>query len=138
MQGRTIGAALAAMLAGCGQSQEAAPQPPPKPKAEKAPHCFFKDAEAKDWKLALEGDQAVVTGRAFRSDARYKTVLLDPKIDGRVAVVRPSIANNDTGYAAEGNWWELKASIPAAAIDTVEVRCGKKLLATLPVEKPVG
>jgi hypothetical protein len=97
----------------------------------KAPHCFFKDSESKDWAVRVEGGQAVVSGRAFRSDARYKAVLLEPEVEGAVAVVRPSIATNDTGFASEGNWWDVTASIPAAGLDKVEVRCGKKLVASL-------
>ena len=130
----------AALLAtGCSsQSAEdqAANLAAAKPKAEKAPHCFFKDSETKDWAVKVAGESAVVTGRAFRSDARYKAVLLEPKIIGRIAEIRPSIAINDTGFATEDNWWDLKASTPAAAIDAVEVRCGKALVASLPLAKP--
>jgi len=133
----SIVAVLAACwwLAGC--SKEAAP-PPPKPKAEKPPHCFFKDEEAKDWKIATKGDQLVVTGRAYRSDPRYKTIFLEPKVEGGVAVLRPSIAVNDTGFATSDDWWDMEAILPSGAIETVEIRCGKKLLATLQVEAPAG
>ena len=131
---------LAVLIAGCSPSAEeqAANQAAAKPAPEKPPHCFFKDTETKDWAVRVEGDQAVVTGRAFRSDARYKAVLLDPKVDGGIAVIRPSIAINDTGFAAEGNWWDLKTSIPTAGIESVEVRCGKALIASLPLIKPAG
>ena len=137
----TVICLIAFMLAGCSnQAAEdaAANQAAAKPKAEKAPHCFFKDSETKDWAVTVAGDSAVVTGRAFRSDARYKAVLLEPKITGRIAEIRPSISINDTGFATEDNWWDLKTSIPAAGIDTVEVRCGKKLVASLPLPKPAG
>jgi hypothetical protein len=128
-----LGAAL--LVAGCSD-ETAANVAAPKP--EKAPHCFFKDSETKDWAVKVADGQAVVTGRGYRSDARYKVVLLEPKITGRTAEIRPSISVNDTGFATEDNWWDLKASIPAAAIDTIEVRCGKKLLASLPLPKPAG
>lgn len=133
-------AAVAGLLAGCSPSgeEQAANQAAVKSAPEKPPHCFFKDSETKDWAVRGEGDQAVVTGRAFRSDARYKAVLLEPKVEGAVAVVRPSIAINDTGFAAEGNWWDLKAEFPAAGLESVEVRCGKALIASLPLAKPAG
>ncbi|MEO7603329.1 MAG: hypothetical protein ABIS39_08780 [Sphingomicrobium sp.] len=138
----TVICLIAAMLTtGClNQAAEdaAANQAVVKPKAEKAPHCFFKDEETKDWAVKIAGDSAVVTGRAFRSDARYKAVLLEPKIAGRTAEIRPSISTNDTGFATEDNWWDLKVSIPAAAIDMVEVRCGKKVVASLPLPKLAG
>lgn len=140
MRGRgTIIVAGLILGAGCSpaaeeqaQNQAAAPRP------EKVPHCFFKDADTKDWSARVEGDQVVVKGRAFRSDARYKAVLLEPKVEGSVAVLRPSISANDTGFAAEGNWWDLTASIPAAGLEKVEVRCGKKVVASLDLPKKTG
>ena len=129
----------AAMLAaGCSEqsAEEQVANGVAVPKAEKAPHCFFKDSETKDWAVVAAGDSAVVTGRGFRSDPRYKVVLLETKIVGRTAEIRPSISLNDTGFAAEENWWDLKASVPAAEIETIEVRCGKKLVASLPLPKP--
>lgn len=133
------GAALA-LSAGCSPSgeEQTANQVAAQPKKERPPHCFFKDSETKSWTLKIDGDDAVVTGRGYRSDARYKAVLLEPKIVGRVAEIRPSIAINDTGFATEDNWWDLKATVPAATIDTVEVRCGSKVVATLAVAPPKG
>lgn len=130
----------AVLAAGCSDqaAEDAAANAASAAKPEKVPHCFFKDSETEDWALKVADGQAVVTGRGFRSDARYKAVLLEPKISGRTAEIRPSISVNDTGFATEDNWWDLKASIPAAAIDTVEVRCGKKLIASLPLPKPAG
>lgn len=128
----------AAMLVGAC-SEQPAEQPAANQAADarpaKAPHCFFKDSETKDWAAKAKGDTVVVTGRAFRSDSRYKAVLLEPEVEGAVAVVRPSIATNDTGFASEGNWWDVNASIPAKGLETVEVRCGKKLVATLALTK---
>ena len=123
-----------ALLAGCSPAADQQPQQntAEAPK-ERPPHCFFKDSELDRWALKVANGKAEVTGRAFRSDPRYKAVLLEPKIAGGVAEIRPSISNNDTGFAAEGNWWDLKAEVPAAGIDKVEVRCGEKLVASLPV-----
>lgn len=130
----------AILIAGCSDraAEEQAANSVAAPKAEKAPHCFFKDSETKGWAVKVADGQAVVTGRGYRSDARYKVVLLEPKIVGRTAEIRPSISINDTGFATADNWWDLKASIPAAAVDTVEVRCGKKLVASLPLPKPAS
>lgn len=130
-----VGVVGAVLMAGCGERPV---PPPPKAKAAKAPHCFFKDADAKDWKIAAQGDQLVITGRAYRADPRYKATFLKPEMDGRVVVLRPSITVNDTGFAADGDWWDIKTSVPAAAVDRVEVRCGQRLLATLPVDRPAG
>jgi hypothetical protein len=140
MQRRVVFAAFAALIAGCSPSGEdqAANQAAAQPTPEKPPHCFFKDSETKGWAVRVEGDQAVVTGRAFRSDARYKAILLDPKVGGAIAVVRPSITTNDTGFAAEGNWWDLNTTVPTAGIESVEIRCGKALVASLPLAKPTG
>ena len=132
--------AAAMLVAACSEqpaeqptaNQAAAPEPA------KVPHCFFKDSETKDWAAKVQGANAVVTGRAFRSDARYKAVLLEPEVEGAVAVVRPSIAMNDTGFASEGNWWDVTASIPAQGLDKVEVRCGKKVVATLVLPRKAG
>ena len=130
---------LSAMLAaGCSNQEAAAPaaNDVASPKAEKPPHCFFKDSETKDWAVKVQGSDAIVTGRGYRSDARYKVVLLEPKVEGSVAVVRPSISSNDTGFASEGNWWDVEARIPAAGLEKVEVRCGKKVLASLDLPQP--
>ena len=122
------------LLSGCSPAaEEQARAPAAEAPKERPPHCFFKDAETEGWALKVADGKAVVTGRAFRSDPRYKAVLLEPKVAGSVAEIRPSITNNDTGFAAEGNWWDLKAEIPAAGLELVEVRCGGKLVASLPV-----
>ena len=134
-----IGWAAALMVAGCSEqaadnavaNQAAAPP-------EKVPHCFFKDSDTKEWAAKAQGEQVVVTGRVFRSDARYKAILLEPKVDGAVAVVRPSMTSNDTGFAADGNWWDVEARIPAAGLQKVEVRCGKKLVASLDLPTTAG
>ena len=135
-----ISLGVALLAAGCSEQpaaeNAAANQAAAAP--EKVPHCFFKDSETKEWAARVQGDQVVVTGRVFRSDARYKAVLLEPKVDGAVAVVRPSMTSNDTGFAAEGNWWDVEATIPAAGLQKVEVRCGKKLVASLDLPAKTG
>ena len=130
---------LSAALLAAGCSEQPAATPAANEAAatpERVPHCFFKDSETKDWGIKVQGDRAMVTGRGFRSDARYKVVLLEPKIDKAVAVVRPSISTNDTGFASEGNWWDVEAAVPIQGLEKVEVRCGGKLLASLDLPQP--
>ena len=128
----------AAGLAACGQSTDnsaanqasAAAAEKPKPA-----YCFFKDSETKGWaaKRGKDGN-IVVTGKVYREDSRYKAVLNPPTVSGTTAEIAPTITVNDTGYGAEDNWWDVKATIPdSAAIDTVDVRCGAKTLAELKV-----
>ena len=132
--------ACAVLAAACSEqpAEQAAANRVVAPEPVKAPHCFFKDSETKDWAARVQGGTVVVSGRAFRSDARYKAVLLEPEVEGTLAVVRPSIATNDTGFASEGNWWDVTASIPADGLDTVEVRCGKKVVASLALAAKAG
>lgn len=132
---------MAAAMAAAGCSEQPAENAAANQAAappEKAPHCFFKDNETKEWAAKAEGEQVVVTGRVFRADARYKAILLEPKVDGAVAVVRPSMTTNDTGFAADGNWWDVEARIPAAGLEKVEVRCGKKVVASLELPRKTG
>jgi hypothetical protein len=131
----------AAALAGCGQSaqgpaaneaanQAAAPK-------EKTPYCFFKDEEAKGWSATAGKDgNIVVKGKLYREDPRYKAVLEKPKVTGSVAEAWPGIAPNDTGYAAQDNWWDVSLTVPgSAAASRVQVRCGGKIFADLSVER---
>lgn len=139
-----IGAA-AFSLAGCGQSGQqaatetkaaanqgaaSAPKPPP-------PHCFFTDAKTKGWAASRDRQgNVVVKGKAYREDPRYKAILEPPQVNGTTAVVTPSIAVNDTGYAAVENWWDVTATIPdSRGVDTVEVQCGAKTFAKLTVKR---
>jgi hypothetical protein len=135
-----IGAA--AGLAACGQSSNeatakneaanAAAAEKPKPA-----YCFFKDSETKDWKGTLDKDgNVVVTGKAYREDPRYKAMLSPTIVSGATAEVAPTIAQNDTGYAAPDNWWSVSQTIPnSQAVDTVTVRCGEETLATLKLDR---
>ena len=130
------GAALA--LAACSQSaDDAATNAAAAPKKEKTPYCFFKDQESKGWAATRGRDGNItVKGRLFRSDPRYKAVLGEPRINGTRGEFWPSITINDTGFAAPENWWELSAVIPnSSAIDTVDVRCGKKTFAEFKVAR---
>jgi hypothetical protein len=55
-------------------------------------------------------------------------------VTGPSAEISPTIVVNDTGYGAEDNWWDVKATIPnSVAVETVTVRCGAKAFAELKV-----
>jgi len=125
----------AAALAGCGQSNEAANQVAKAPAKKKAAYCFFKEPDTKGWTATRDkaGD-IVVKGKAFRQDPRYKAVLGPATVTGTRAEIAPSVGNNDTGFAAPDNWWDLNATIPnSAAVESVAVTCGAKTLAELKV-----
>jgi hypothetical protein len=133
-----------AALAACGQpnsnpaanqaeaKQTGANTAQPKPKPA---YCFFKDSETKGWKASRDKDgNILIKGKAYRLDPRYKALLGPPMVAGPSAEITPTITVNDTGYAAPDNWWDVKAVIAnSAAVDTVVVRCGAKVIATLKV-----
>ena len=125
----------AAALAGCGQSNEAANQVAKTPAKKKAAYCFFKEPDTKGWTATRdEAGDIVVKGKAFRQDPRYKAVLGPATVTGTRAEIAPSVGNNDTGFAAPDNWWDLNATIPnSAAVESVAVTCGAKTLAELKV-----
>jgi hypothetical protein len=130
-------AGAAALLMSCGQSSGSANQAaaaPPKPKKKPA-YCFFKDPETKGWAAARDKDgNIVVKGKAYRSDSRYRAVLQNATVTGTTAEIWPTIVVNDTGFGAEDNWWDVKATIPnSAAVETVTVRCGAKAFAELKI-----
>ena len=106
------------------------------PKKKKPSYCFFKDAETKGWAASRGKDgNIVVKGKAYHEDGRYKALLGPAEVTETTAALAPTIAVNDTGYSARDNWWDVSATIPnSAAIDTVNVRCGEKLLAELKVK----
>ena len=132
----------AVALAGCGQS-------PDKSEVEKAPanesvqaskpaaYCFFKDQETKGWKASVDKDgDVVVSGKAYREDSRYKALLSPATISGSIAEVAPTIGQNDTGYAAPENWWDVTETIPdSKGVGTVVVKCGDETIATLSVPR---
>jgi hypothetical protein len=135
-----IGAAVG--MVACGQSSDngaandaaanAAAAEKPKPA-----YCFFKDAETKEWKAKRDKDgNIVVSGKAFREDSRYKAVLAPATVSGTTAEVTPTITQNDTGFAAPGNWWEVSETLPnSEAVDTVTVRCGDGTVASIKVPR---
>lgn len=130
-------ACVTALLAACGQGGDSmgatsnADASTPKPKKKRPPYCFFKDPETKKWAAKRSKDgNIVVTGRAYRSDGRYQAVLLPPVISGTAATISPTITPNMTGYSTADDWWSVNATIPnSAAIETVTVTCGEKVLA---------
>ena len=105
--------------------------------AKRVAYCFFQDDQTKGWKAKTDkAGNVVVTGKAFRSDPRYKAVLVAAPVDGTTAELSPNLIVNDTGFAAPGNWWDLSETIPNSdAVTTVNVTCGGKTLASLPIRR---
>jgi hypothetical protein len=134
---------LALLTAGCGQSGDdaankaATAKAAEAKKAAKPAYCFFKEPDTKGWAASTDASgNVVVKGKAYRQDSRYKAVLGQPVVTGAGAEVSPSITMNDTGYAAPDNWWDVSTTIPnSAAVETVTVRCGAKVLAELKVPR---
>ena len=100
-------------------------------------YCFFKDAETKDWAAKADKDgNVVVSGKAYREDARYKALLSPATVSGTSAEISPTITANDTGFAAPDNWWDVTQTIPnSQAVTSVKVTCGGKTVATLEVPR---
>lgn len=130
----------AGFVAACGQSNDAAStnqaaaaaaaQP-----AKKPAYCFFKDEELKGW-TAKRGKDGNITvkGKAHVKDPRYKAMLNPAIVTGTSAELTPTIGQNDTGYGAQDDTWDLSATIPnSAAVTTIKVTCGDKTAATLDV-----
>lgn len=132
---------VAAGLAACGQApdDQAANQAAAAPPKQKIPYCFFKDTDAKGWAASTDKDgNVVVKGKLYREDPRYKAILEKPKVTGTTAEVWPNIAQNDTGYAAGENWWNVTLTVPgSAAVTKVDVRCGAKTVASLDVTRKI-
>ena len=135
-----IGAVAA--LGACGQSSDNAAATnsatnTAAAEAAKPAYCFFKDKETKDWAAKAGADgNVVVTGTAYREDARYKAALGPATVSGARAEIAPTVTINDTGFAAPGDWWEVSATIPnSQAVTTVSVKCGDKTLATLTIPR---
>lgn len=135
-----IGAVAA--LGACGQSSDNAAATnsatnTAAAEAAKPAYCFFKDKETKDWAAKAGADgNVVVTGTAYREDARYKAALGTATVSGTNAEIAPTITTNDTGFAAPGDWWTVNATIPnSQAVTTVTVKCGDKTLATLTIPR---
>ena len=133
----------AAGLAACGQSSdnaaasnEAAANSAAAEKPRPA-YCFFKKDETKGWAAKVDKDgNVVVSGKAYRSDGRYKAELQPATVSGTTAEVSPTVTVNDTGYAAPENWWDVSETIPnSQAVTSVEVKCGADTIATLTVPR---
>lgn len=132
----------AAGLAGCGQSADngssnSAAANVAATEAPKPPYCFFKDSETKAWQAKRDkSGNVVVAGKAYREDPRYKALLAPATVHGDSAEIAPTIGQNDTGFAARDNWWDLSETIPdSEAVTTVTVKCGDETLATLTVPR---
>ena len=142
MRKSIILAASAAVLAGCGQSSDnssganaganASAAEAPKPA-----YCFFKDSETKGWAAKVDKTgNVVVSGKAYREDSRYKALLSPATVNGSTAEVAPTIGQNDTGFGAPDDWWDVSETIPnSQSVDTVTVKCGDNVLATLAVPR---
>ena len=131
----------AVALGACGQSpDEAAANNAAANAAAEKPrpaYCFFKDEETKAWAAKADKDgNVVVSGKAYREDARYKALLSPATVSGSSAEISPTITANDTGFAAPDNWWDVTQTIPnSQAVTSVTVTCGGKTVATLPVPR---
>lgn len=129
----------AAGLGACGQSggNEAAGQVVANSAqpAKKPAYCFFKDRELKGWTAKRDKDGNIaVKGKAHVSDPRYKAIIGTPEVTGTAAAIVPTIGQNDTGYGAQGDTWDLAATIPnSTAVTSVTVACGDKTVAALKV-----
>jgi hypothetical protein len=136
-------------LTACGQSSQpenssAAATKTAAAEQSRLAYCFFKDSETKGWAAKAGKDGNVtVFGKAYREDSRYKALLSPATVIGHTAEVSPTIGQNDTGFAAPANWWDVSETIPSSqAVTTVVVKCGDKSVATLAVQRskysPVG
>jgi len=134
-------AGAAAALAGCARSSESASNNgtanAAAAEAPKPAYCFFKDSETKGWTAKVDkSGNVVVSGKAYREDARYKALLSPATVNGSTAEVAPTIAPNDTGFAAPENWWSVSETIPnSRAVTAVTVKCGDETLANLSVPR---
>ena len=100
----------------------------PRRKKPRPAYCFFKDEETKGWAATADKDgNVVVSGKAYREDARYKAMLSPATVSGATAEVSPTITANDTGYAAPDNWWDVTRRSPTARRSRrVNIKCGGK------------
>ena len=99
--------------------------------------CFFQDQEMKAWKAKIDkSGNVVVTGKAYREDPRYEALLGPATIHGTLAELGPTIEQNDTGFAAPQNWWNLTETIAnSRAVERVAIHCGGKTIANLAVPR---
>jgi len=63
-------------------------------------------------------------------------VLLPATVSGATAELAPTIGQNDTGFAAPDDWWDVSETIPnSQAVESVAVKCGDQTIATLTVPR---
>jgi ABC-type glycerol-3-phosphate transport system substrate-binding protein len=130
---------VAATLAACGQStDDGANQAAATAEAakKKIPYCFFKDEEMKGWSAKRGKDGNItVKGKVYREDSRYQAILAPAAVSGAHAEVSPDLQQNGTGFGAPDNWWDVSQTISnSAAVDTVDVTCGGKVIANFKIE----
>lgn len=132
----------AAVLAGCGQANEAAEASSnvanaAAAPAKKVPYCFFKDENSKGWTASAGRDGNVtVKGKGYVADGRYMAGLKPAEIEGSVASLQLAMPQNDTGHSKIDGWWDISSTIPqSGSVDTVKVLCGAKTVATLDVKR---
>lgn len=136
-------AAAAAGASGCSQGSDnqanaSANAAANAPAAKKHPtYCFFAADSTKGWKASRDAKgNAVVKGTAHLEDRRYKASLGDSEVSGNAASLWLTMPVNDTGLGAPDNTWDVSATVPdSAAVESVKVMCGKKVLADLPLKK---
>ena len=134
--------AAGALLAACGQANEAAEASAnvanaAAAPAKKVPYCFFKDENSKGWTASAGKDGNVtVKGRGYVADGRYMASLKPAEIEGSSASMQLAMPQNDTGYSKTDGWWDVSSTIPASSsVDTIKVLCGAKTVATLEVRR---
>lgn len=137
----------AAALAACGQGGDngaaannaaAANAAAEAAKPKHPTYCFFPDpTQTKDFAAKAGKDGNVeVTGKAHLEDRRYMGALTEPDVEGTSASVWLTMPQNNTGFGAQGDWWDLKLTIPAStAVTEVKVMCGTHTMATLQVPR---
>jgi hypothetical protein len=130
----------ASALAACGQANqpaEASANVAAAAPAKKVPYCFFKDENSKGWAASAGKDGNVtVKGKGYVADGRYMAGLKPAEIDGSTANLQLAVPQNDTGHSKIDGWWDISSTIPdSAGVDTVNVLCGAKTVATLDVKR---
>jgi hypothetical protein len=77
-----------------------------------------------------------VKGKGYVADGRYMAGLKPAEIDGSTASLQLAMPQNGTGYSKADGWWDISSTIPdSAGVDTVNVLCGAKTVATLEVKR---
>jgi hypothetical protein len=130
----------ASALAACGQANqpaEASANVAAAAPAKKVPYCFFKDENSKGWTASPGKDgNVIVKGKGYVADGRYMAGLKPAEIDGSTASLQLAMPQNGTGYSKADGWWDISSTIPdSAGVDTVNVLCGAKTVATLEVKR---